>query len=77
MKIDILPNEIVSIVKAEGKDLDFGVIRLEIFLRDERPRWEITRSRSIIDDTIPKSIDAVAYQKTIGEEDISRRGYGK
>ena len=48
---NILPNDIISMVRAEGKNLDFGSIKLEIFLRDGHPRWEITRSRSILEET--------------------------
>jgi len=42
MKIDILPKDIIDEVKAEGKNLDFSMIRLEIFLRDGWPRYDIT-----------------------------------
>ena len=58
MKHDILPNEVVKAVKTEGLGLDFGVIRLEIFLRDGKPRWDITRSRSLLEEPIiEKRID--------------------
>jgi hypothetical protein len=48
---NILPNDIVSMVRDEGKNLNFGSIKLEIILRDGHPRWEITRSRSILEET--------------------------
>jgi len=48
MKIDILPKDIIDLVKAEGAGLDFGMIRLEIFLRDGRPRYVIVKEKSII-----------------------------
>jgi len=48
---NILPDDIVSMVRAEGKNLNFGSIKLEIILRDGHPRWEITRSRSILEET--------------------------
>jgi hypothetical protein len=67
MKIDILPKDVIAIVKAEGNGLEFGMIRLEIFLRDGKPRWEITRSRSIIDDTIQKGIDVTCLKTNKAE----------
>jgi hypothetical protein len=48
MKHDILPNEVVKIIKAEGSGLEFGHIQLDIFLRDGKPRWDITRSQSLL-----------------------------
>jgi len=48
---NILPNDIISMIRAEGNGLDFGLIKLEIFLRNGHPRWEITRSRSILEET--------------------------
>ena len=42
MKIDILPKDIIDEVKAEVAGLDFCMIRLEIFLRDGKPRYDIT-----------------------------------
>jgi len=48
MKIDILPKNIIDLVKAEATGLDFGMIRLEIFLRDGRPRYVIVKEKSII-----------------------------
>ena len=58
MKHDILPNNIVELIKAEGSGLDFGVVTLKIFLRDGKPRWEYSKSVSIIDEATHKSIGA-------------------
>ena len=63
MMYDILPDTIISAVIKDADGLDFGVVRLEIFLRNGKPRWQITRSMSIIDDTFPNDID-VNCQKT-------------
>ena len=57
MKTNILPDDVIAMVRAEGEGFDFGVIRLEIHLRDGKPRWDIGRSRSILEDTIRKGID--------------------
>ena len=64
MKTNLLPANIISLVKNEGEGLEFGSIRLEIFLRDGKPRWEVTRSRSIVDDT-PQNGTAAKCQKTV------------
>lgn len=58
MKNNLLPANIISLVNSEGENLVFGSIRIEIFLRDGKPRWEVTRSRSIIDETTPKGSSA-------------------
>ena len=63
MKNDILPEGVISLVQKEGQGLGHGIIRLEIFLRDGHPRWNVTTSRSIIvDDIIPNGTD-VNYLK--------------
>jgi len=58
MEHDILPNNIVELIKAEGSCLNFGVVTLKIFLRDGKPRWEYSKSVSIIDDAVNKDIGA-------------------
>jgi hypothetical protein len=68
MENNILPADIIALVKEEGESLEFGLIQLNIFLRDGKPRWEITRSRSIINDTIPNDIDVAACLKIKGNE---------
>ena len=67
MENNILPNGIVELIRAEGSDLDFGVVTLKIFLRDGRPRWEYSKSISIIDDTIFKDVDVAACLKIKGD----------
>ena len=47
MKDEILPSDVIALVEDECKGLEFGLVRLEIFLRDGHPRWNITRSQSI------------------------------
>jgi hypothetical protein len=64
VKNDILPEDIIASVKKEGEDLDFGVIRLEIHLRDGHPRWKISRSMSIIGNAT-KNRPVVKCLKTI------------
>ena len=59
MKIDILPNDVVDLVRAEGEGVNFGKIKLEIYLRDGKPRWDISRKRSYLFDFIKKGIDGV------------------
>jgi hypothetical protein len=49
-EIGILPDRIVKRVKAEGKGYRFGRVRLDIIFRDGKPRWEIGRTESIIED---------------------------
>jgi len=58
MKNNLLPANIISLVKSEGDGLAFGSIRLEIFLRDGKPRWEISRSISIVDALTSNGSDA-------------------
>ena len=62
---DILPPDIISMVKAEGESLGFGSVKLEIILRDGNPRWEITRSRSILEATNAPHIVSKAEKTTI------------
>jgi hypothetical protein len=50
MKYDILPPHIVEQIRNESKGYDFGMVRVDIHLRDGKPRWEISRTRSIIED---------------------------
>jgi hypothetical protein len=69
MKNNILPDDIISLVKNEGEGLDFGCVILKIFFRSGNPRWEISRSKSIVNDTSPKGIDA-AYLKTTDDEGL-------
>ena len=58
MKHDLLPPNVIALVRHEAECLEFGSVRLEIFLRDGKPRrWEISKSISIIDESVPKSID--------------------
>jgi hypothetical protein len=57
MKHDILPSNIVELIRDEGRDLDFGVVQLKIFLRGGKPRYEYSKSVSILDDQIHKDID--------------------
>ena len=64
MKHDILPNNIVELIKAEGSGLNYGVVTLKIFLRDGKPRWEYSKSVSIIDDTTAKGISVAVSVKT-------------
>ena len=47
MKNEILPDDIAALVESEAAGLAFGVVRLEIILRDGHPRWNISRSISI------------------------------
>jgi hypothetical protein len=77
MKINILPNDVIEMVRAEGDGLEFGCVSLNIFFRNGKPRWEVSRSRSIIDDSSPKGIDDVAYMKTTDDERITGSSNGK
>jgi hypothetical protein len=58
-------------VQAEGQGLEFGLIQLKIFLRDGMPRWEISRSISIMDDTTSKGIDA-SFSQTERNDRLNR-----
>ena len=69
MKTDLLPADVIALIESEGQGLTHGIIQLKIFLRDGRPRWEVTRSRSILDDSTQKGIDSVC-QKTRDDEGI-------
>ena len=64
MKNNIPPSDIISYVQSEAEGLNFGTIRLEIFLRDGKPRWQISKSQSIVDASTIKGVD-VYCQKTV------------
>jgi len=66
MKYDILPDDLVQFIRAQGNALEFGSIKLEIFLRDGKPRWDISNSLSLLPETIKQAV-AAAYLKTTEE----------
>ena len=66
MKYNILPDDIVQFIRGQGKILEFGSIKLEIFLRDGKPRWDISNSLSLLPETIKQGIDAVSLKTTGG-----------
>jgi hypothetical protein len=68
MENNILPNDVIEDVRAEGVGIDFGYVNLKISLRNGNPRWDISRSRSKVDDRTPKGIEAVTSQKTGGKK---------
>ena len=64
MKNDFLPNEIISLLRKESEGLVFGDLKLLINLRDGRPsRYEISKSISIMDESILKIIDGIYPKK--------------
>ena len=63
MKNDILPDDVIVDVRAEGDGIDFGYVNLKISIRDGNPRWDISRSRSKVDCRTSKGNNATTCKK--------------
>ena len=69
MEQGTLPKGIIEFIELEGDDLKYGMIKLEIFMRDGKPtKWQITRLTTLKDSSVPIDIDGYCIER---EEGIS------
>ena len=52
-----IPNDVLAILESELDGMEYGHAGLDVFIRDGKPRFEVSRRRSFYENTIIKGID--------------------
>ena len=68
MKNEILSHDLIAFLEDECRKIKFGLVRLEIFLRDGNARWEFSKTISSFDGIFPESIDTAISHKIADNE---------
>jgi hypothetical protein len=66
-----IPGEILALFDKESEGLTHGAIRLELFLRDGRPRFVLARERSLVPGTDWRSEDMPLHTTGKKKESLS------
>lgn len=59
-----IPNDVLAILESELDGMKYGHAGLDVFIRDGKPRFEVSRRRSFYDNTVIKGFDLDCPTKT-------------
>ncbi|MCL1929101.1 MAG: hypothetical protein FWG07_09970 [Treponema sp.] len=60
-----IPNDVLAILESELDGMEYGHAGLDVFVRDGKPRFEVSRRRSFFEDTFANKQIIVSDKKGV------------